>query len=81
MSQNQIFLERIGVSNDLLLDIVKSIEKETFGAKLTGAGDGGCVIALTEQRKKDFVVENMSTKYETYPITIEKIGMQVNITN
>ena len=81
MSQNQIFLERIGVSNDLLLDIVKSIEKETFGAKLTGAGDGGCVIALTEQSKKDSVVENMSTKYETYPITIEKIGMQVNITN
>ena len=81
MSQNQIFLERIGVSNDLLLDIVKSIEKETFGAKLTGAGDGGCVIALTEQSKKDSVVENMSTKYETYPITIEEIGMQVNITN
>ena len=48
MSQNQIFLERIGVSNNVLLDIVKSIEKETFGAKLTGAGDGGCVIALTE---------------------------------
>ena len=81
MSQNQIFLERIGVANDVLLDIVKSIERETFGAKITGAGDGGCVIALTEKNKKDSVVEGMSTKYETYPITIEKIGMQVNITS
>ena len=81
MSQNQIFLERIGVSNDLLLDIVKSIEAETFGAKLTGAGDGGCVIALTDKTKKDSVVENMSAKYETYPVAIEKTGMQVNITN
>ena len=81
MSQNQIFLERIGVSNDVLLDIVKTIEKETFGAKLTGAGDGGCVIALTEKSKKDSVVQNMSQKYETYPVTIEKTGMQVNITN
>ena len=81
MSQNQIFLERIGVSNDVLLDIVKSIEKETFGAKLTGAGDGGCVIALTEKTKKDSVVQNMSTKYETYPVTIEKTGIQLNITN
>ena len=81
MSQNQIFLERIGVSNDLLLEIVKLIEKETFGAKITGAGDGGCVIALTEKSKKDSVVQNMSQKYETYPITIEKTGMQVNITN
>ena len=81
MSQNQIFLERIGVANDVLLDIVKSIEKETFGAKLTGAGDGGCVIALTDKNNKDSVVENMSIKYETFPITIEKTGMQVNITN
>ena len=81
MSQNQIFLERIGVSNDVLLDIVKSIEKETFGAKLTGAGDGGCVIALTEKTKKDSVVQNMSAKYETYPVTIEKTGIQLNITN
>ena len=81
MSQNQIFLERIGVSNDVLLDIVKTIEKETFGAKLTGAGDGGCVIALTDQSKKDSVVENMSKEYETYPVKIEKTGMQVNITN
>ena len=81
MSQNQIFLERIGVSNDVLLDIVKSIEKETFGAKLTGAGDGGCVIALTEKTKKDSVVENMSAKYETYPVAIEKTGIQLNITN
>ena len=81
MSQNQIFLERIGISNDVLLDIVKSIEKETFGAKLTGAGDGGCVIALTEKTKKDSVVHNMSAKYETYPVAIEKTGIQLNITN
>ena len=69
------------MANEVLLDIVKSIEKETFGAKLTGAGDGGCVIALTDKNNKDSVVENMSTKYETFPITIEKTGMQVNITN
>ena len=40
MSQNQIFLEQLGVSNDQLLEIIKFIEKETFGAKITGAGDG-----------------------------------------
>ena len=81
MSQNQIFLERIGVSNDQLLDIVKSVEKETFGAKITGAGDGGCVIALTENSKKDSVVEKIGAEYEIYTVTIEKTGMQVNIIN
>ena len=53
MSQNQIFLEQLGVSNDQLLEIIKLIEKETFGAKITGAGDGGCIIALTDKNEKE----------------------------
>ena len=81
MAQNQIFLEQLGVSNDLLLSIVKLVEKETFGAKITGAGDGGCIIALTEKNKKDSVLENIKVEYESYPVTIDKIGMQVFNTN
>ena len=77
MAQNQIFLEQLGVSNDLLLSIVKLVEKETFGAKITGAGDGGCVIALTEKNKKDSVLEHIKVEYESYPVTIDKVGMQV----
>ena len=81
MAQNQIFLEQLGVSNDLLLSIVKLVEKETFGAKITGAGDGGCVIALTEKNKKDSVLEHIKVEYESYPVTIDKVGMQVFNTN
>ena len=81
MSQNQIFLEQLGVSNDQLLEIIKLIEKETFGAKITGAGDGGCVIALTEKNKKDSVLEHIKVEYESYPVTIDKVGMQVFNTN
>ena len=77
MAQNQIFLEQLGVSNDLLLSIVKLVEKETFGAKITGAGDGGCVIALTEKNKKDSVLEHIKVEHESYPVTIDKVGMQV----
>ena len=81
MAQNQIFLEQLGVSNDLLLSIVKLVEKETFGAKITGAGDGGCVIALTEKNKKDSVLEHIKVEHESYPVTIDKVGMQVFNTN
>ena len=81
MSQNQIFLEQIGVSNDLLLGIVKLVEKDTFGAKITGAGDGGCIIALTDKNKKESVVQQIKTEYEAYPVSIDKIGMQVFNTN
>ena len=76
MAQNQMFLEQIGVSNDELLSITKEIEKITFGAKITGAGDGGCIIALT--KKDDDLSEYVNTtKYQTYHVTIQKTGMQV----
>jgi len=76
MAQNQMFLEQIGVSNDELLSITKEIEKITFGAKITGAGDGGCIIALT-QKDNDLSEYVNTTKYQTYHVTIQKKGMQV----
>jgi len=76
MAQNQMFLEQIGVSNDELLSITKEIEKITFGAKITGAGDGGCIIALI--RKDDDLSEYVNTtNYQTHYVTIQKTGMQV----
>ena len=76
MAQNQIYLEQIGVSNDILLSITKEIEKITFGAKITGAGDGGCIIALTQ--KDDDLSEYVNrTNYQTHYATIQKTGMQV----
>jgi len=76
MAQNQIFLEQIGVSNDQLLSITKEIEKITFGAKITGAGDGGCIIALT-QKDIDLSEYVNTTNHQTYHVTIQKTGMQV----
>ena len=76
MAQNQIYLEQIGVSNDELLLITKEIEKITFGAKITGAGDGGCIIALT-QKDNDLSEYVNTTKYQTHQVSIQKTGMQV----
>ena len=76
MAQNQIYLEQIGVSNDTLLSIIKNIEKITFGAKITGAGDGGCIIALT-QKDNDLSEYVNTTKYQTHHVSIQKTGMQV----
>ena len=76
MAQNQMYLEQIGVSNDTLLSITKEIEKITFGAKITGAGDGGCIIALTE-KDNDLSEYVNTTKYQTHQVSIQKIGMQV----
>ena len=76
MAQNQMYLEQIRVSNDTLLSITKEIEKITFGAKITGAGDGGCIIALT-QKDNDLSEYVNTTKYQTHQVSIQKTGMQV----
>ncbi|MGI0041569.1 MAG: mevalonate kinase, partial [Nitrosopumilaceae archaeon] len=47
MSENQILLERIGVSTERLGLLIKEAKKTAYGAKITGAGGGGCIIALT----------------------------------
>ena len=46
MSENQKYLEEIQVSNDTLRDMIDSLKEISLGTKITGAGDGGCIIAL-----------------------------------
>ena len=48
MNQNQKFLEAIGVSNKKIDEMVNIGQESSFGSKITGAGGGGCVIALTD---------------------------------
>jgi len=45
MSENQKYLEEIQVSNDTLRDMISSLKEISLGTKITGAGDGGCIIA------------------------------------
>ena len=49
MSENQRNLARIGASNDTLRRMVSSADRHTYGSKITGAGGGGCIIALTDR--------------------------------
>jgi len=48
MAENQECLARIGVSDAGLDRLVRAASAPSYGAKLTGAGRGGCVIALVD---------------------------------
>jgi mevalonate kinase len=49
MNQNQVLLQRIGVSHPALEDLIKSARNAgALGAKLSGAGGGGNMIALSD---------------------------------
>jgi mevalonate kinase len=48
MDDNQEHLAALGVSSPALERLIDAARPHALGAKLTGAGVGGCMIALTE---------------------------------
>jgi mevalonate kinase len=51
MTENHLLLRRLGVSHPVLETLVSAALPTSLGAKLTGAGGGGCMIALTRDAK------------------------------
>ena len=45
-------LKILGVSNESLDNMVTATREHSFGSKLTGAGGGGCMVALTENPER-----------------------------
>ena len=49
MTANHKLLSILGVSCNELNKLVNAAERHSYGAKLTGSGGGGCMIALTDR--------------------------------
>ncbi len=75
MTQNQEFLEKIGVSNDALRSMISLARGTSYGAKLTGAGDGGCIIALADKTNLDKTLSALA-KYECFSAKIDANGLE-----
>ncbi len=68
MNENHALLQKIGVSSrelDFLVDL--ALSKGAYGAKMTGGGGGGCMVALTPGRELQ----------ETVAGAMERAGFQV----
>jgi mevalonate kinase len=60
MNINHSLLSAVGVSNKILDKLVYAARKAgAYGAKLTGAGGGGCIIALAPSHKLKEVVDSI----------------------
>lgn len=74
--QNQKYLEAIGVSNEKLRDMIQVGQKSSFGAKITGAGEGGCIFALTDELNLQKSVNKFKDKnYECFSVEIDFKGL------
>ncbi len=76
MIKNQEYLETIGVSNDKLRNMIKLANKSSFGAKLTGAGDGGCIFALSDETNMEKTIQQLKENdYECFSVKIDFRGL------
>ncbi|MFB5613432.1 MAG: mevalonate kinase [Nitrosarchaeum sp.] len=76
INQNQKFLEAIGISNNKLEEMIQIGQKTSFGAKITGAGGGGCIFALTDETNLEKTMSGFKEKnYECFSVKIDLKGL------
>lgn len=77
MLVNQTHLQKIGVSNQTLDSMIESVKEISYGAKITGAGDGGCIVVLVDDSNLKKTLESLS-KYECFATKIDMVGVEQN---
>lgn len=76
IKKNQGFLESIGVSNEKLREMIELANKSSFGAKITGAGGGGCIIALADETNVENILSKLQkNNYECFSAKIDFKGL------
>jgi mevalonate kinase len=80
MDENQIILQQIGVSHYKAEDLIDMCRKAgAIGAKITGAGGGGAVIALaaTNQDRTKIASRVKAAGYQSFEVQIDYKGLDV----
>jgi len=75
MSENQKYLEEIQVSNDTLHGMISTLNEISLGSKITGAGDGGCIIALVKDENVNEVPALLGKDKECFSAKIDTKGV------
>jgi mevalonate kinase len=84
MSQNQVLLQEIGVSDKIIDELVDlCLSNGAWGAKLTGAGGGGSIIVLVPSNDDRFKIffEGISKNgwgSESIPVKVDYNGVLVS---
>ncbi len=76
VSENQEYLETIGISNNKLRDMILIGQSKSFGAKITGAGGGGCIFALTDESNLEETTNQFKNhNYDCFSVKIDFEGL------
>ena len=78
MNENHDILKQIGASHERADDLIKiSREAGALGAKITGAGGGGAVIALAATKKDSAKIASRikAQGYDSFQVEIDYKGL------
>ncbi len=78
MNENQIILQQIGISHHKVHDIIDICSKAgAIGAKITGAGGGGAVIALAASKQESTKIAShvKVAGYQSFEVEIDYNGL------
>jgi mevalonate kinase len=78
MNENQNLLTEVGASSEEL-DRLITVARDSgaFGAKLTGAGGGGCMITVAHERSRDKVTDALKEHgAEVYDVSVDTVGLK-----
>lgn len=78
MLENQNLLREVGVSSIEIEEAIKlALDAGAYGAKLTGAGGGGCVICLIDEDRIERVSRILSSRFKVYLTELSAEGLKV----
>jgi len=76
MLKNHDLLKQIGVSTEKIDLLVQEARKTSYGAKITGAGGGGCVISLVDNSNSENTLNNLRKISDCFVTKIDNSGLR-----
>ena len=76
MLKNHELLKQIGVSTEKIDFLVDEAKKTSHGAKITGAGGGGCIISLVDDSNRENTLDNLRKISDCFIARIDYDGLR-----
>ena len=76
MLKNHDLLRQIGISTEKIDLLIKEAKKTSYGAKITGAGGGGCTISLVDNSNSEDTLNNLRKISDCFVAKIDYNGLR-----
>jgi mevalonate kinase len=76
MLKNQEMLKQIGISTEKIDLLIEEAKRTSYGAKITGAGGGGCIISLVDDSNRKDTLDSLGKISDCFLAKIDYNGLR-----